>query len=69
MPISARNSPRPPAAINSTSGTDDVVELVDSNLFAARLDERVPADVERMLNRMLVLGQETAIFIAPPGSF
>ena len=50
-------------------GLDDVVELVDSNLFAARLDERVPADVERMLNRMLVLGQETAIFIAPPGSF
>jgi hypothetical protein len=53
----------------SALGLDDVVALVDSNMFAARVDERVPADVERMLNRMLTLGQETAIFIAPPGSF
>ena len=43
--------------------------LVDTNLMGARLDPRLPAGVEDMLVRMLVLGEETAVFIAPPGSF
>lgn len=50
-------------------GLDDVAAMMDTNLFGARLDARIPADVERMLVRMLVLGEETAVFIAPPGSF
>ncbi|HQZ36394.1 MAG TPA: hypothetical protein PK020_18350 [Ilumatobacteraceae bacterium] len=50
-------------------GLDDVVAMIDSNLFSARIDPRVPGDVERMLVRMLVLGEETAVFIAPPGTF
>jgi len=35
----------------------------------ARLDPRLPDGVEAQLARMLVLGEETAVFIAPPGSF
>lgn len=51
------------------AGLDDVVEMVDSNLFGASLDPRVPADTEHKMARMLVLGQETAVFIAPAGTF
>ena len=47
----------------------NVAALVDTNLMGARLDPRLPAGVEDMLVRMLVLGEETAVFIAPPGSF
>jgi hypothetical protein len=48
---------------------DDVAALVDSNLMGARLDPHLPAGVEERLVRMLLLGEETAVFIAPPGSF
>ena len=48
---------------------DELVELVDSNLFGARIDPRLPSGVEEMLARMLVLGEETAVFIAPAGTF
>ncbi|MGB8859323.1 MAG: hypothetical protein WCC60_08705 [Ilumatobacteraceae bacterium] len=51
------------------AGLDDVAALVDSNLMGARLDPRLPPGVESKLVRMLVLGEETAVFIAPPGSF
>ena len=50
-------------------GLDDVVELVDTNLFGASLDPRVPVATEQKMARMLVLGQETAVFLAPPGTF
>ena len=53
----------------TAAGLDDVAALVDTNLMGARLDPRLPAGVEDMLVRMLVLGEETAVFIAPPGSF
>lgn len=51
------------------AGLDDVAALVDTNLMGARLDPRLPAVAEPMLVRMLVLGEATAVFIAPPGSF
>ena len=51
------------------AGLADVVALVDTNLMLARLDPRLPDGVEAQLARMLVLGEETAVFIAPPGSF
>jgi hypothetical protein len=53
----------------TSAGLDDVVEMVDSNLFGASLDPRVPAATEHKMARMLVLGQETAVFIAPAGTF
>ncbi len=51
------------------AGLDDVAAMVDSNLFGASVDPRLPAGVEAELARMLVLGEETAVFIAPPGTF
>ena len=51
------------------AGMDDVAAMVDTNLFGASLNPALPAGVEPMLARMLVLGEETAVFIAPPGTF
>ena len=48
---------------------DDVAGLVDTNLFGASIAPGLPAGVEPMLARMLVLGEETAVFVAPPGTF
>ena len=56
-------------ALLHEAGLDDVAALVDTNLMGARLDPRLPAVAEPMLVRMLVLGEATAVFIAPPGSF
>ena len=50
------------------AGLDDTAALVDSNLMGASLDPNLPSGVEAKLVRMLVLGEETAVFIAPPGS-
>lgn len=47
-------------------GLDDLVPLVDDNLFAASVDERVSDRAERGMARMLQLGDRTAVFIAPP---
>ncbi|MEN9645432.1 MAG: hypothetical protein RL238_2101 [Actinomycetota bacterium] len=51
------------------AGLDDLVEMVDTNLFGASLDPRLPTAIEQKMARMLVLGQETAVFLAPPGTF
>jgi hypothetical protein len=48
-------------------GLDDLVPLVDSNLFGASIDERISRGLEERMARMLLLGQETAVFIAPAG--
>jgi hypothetical protein len=47
----------------------DLAALVDTNLFLVSTDPRLPPGVEAKLTRMLVLGEETAVFIAPPGTF
>jgi hypothetical protein len=51
-----------------TDGFDDLVTMVDTNLFAASIDERVSDRAEQLMARMLELGQPTAVFIAPPGA-
>jgi hypothetical protein len=48
---------------------DDLVPLVDGNLFGASIDERVPGHAQRLMTRMLELGDRTAVFIAPPNTF
>jgi hypothetical protein len=48
---------------------DDLVPLVDDNLFGASIDERVPDHAQRLMTRMLELGDRTAVFIAPPDTF
>jgi hypothetical protein len=50
-------------------GMPDVVELLDTNLFLASTDPRLPAGVEAKLTRMLELGEESAVFVAPAGTF
>jgi hypothetical protein len=47
-------------------GLDDLVPLVDGNLFGASIDERVSDRAQRWMTRMLELGEPTAVFIAPP---
>lgn len=49
-------------------GLGDLVPMLDTNLFGASLDPRLPADVERRLSEMLVLGIESAVFVVPPGT-
>ena len=49
------------------AGLDELVELVDTNLFGASLDPRLPANVQRAMARMLIIGQPAAVFIAPLG--
>jgi hypothetical protein len=47
-------------------GLDDVAALVDTNLFGASLDPRIsPGDLAD-LTELLDLGQQAAVFIAPP---
>jgi hypothetical protein len=56
-------------ALLRAANLDDIVATIDTNLFGARVDPRLPAGVEPMLARMLVLGEETAVFIAPAGTW
>jgi hypothetical protein len=44
-------------------GLDDLVALVDENLFAVPIDPRLTLTLERKALRLLELGQPTAIFI------
>ncbi len=46
-------------------GLDDLLVTVDSNLFGVQLDPRVPPQLQRVVDRMLVLGQPEAVFILP----
>jgi hypothetical protein len=49
------------------SGLDDLVPIVDTNLFGVRTDPRLSQRVRDDAARLLLLGQETAVFIGPPG--
>jgi hypothetical protein len=42
-----------------------LLSSVDFNLFGVQLDPAVPTDLQRIVNRMLEIGQETAVFIVP----
>lgn len=50
------------------AGLDELVPLVDGNLFGASIDARLPPEVEDRLARMLDLGLPTAVFVSPPGT-
>ncbi len=51
-----------------SDGLDDVVPLVDDNLFAASIQHAVPPSTRKLMARMLDLGEPTSVFIAPPGT-
>jgi hypothetical protein len=48
------------------AGLDDVIPVVDGNLFGASIDPRLSDRAQRWIVRMLELGEPTAVFIAPP---
>ncbi len=45
---------------------DALAEAVDFNLFSVQTDPAVPIELQRIVDRMLKLGQETAVFLVPP---
>ena len=49
-------------------GLGELADAMDLNLFGVQLDQRVPRKVNVLIDKMLQLGQPTAIFIAPPGT-
>lgn len=49
-------------------GRNDLIDILDINLFGTSLDPDLPDDVLDDLARMLVLTAPVAVFIAPPGS-
>lgn len=54
------------AAELSAAGLDDLVTLVDTNLFGLDIDERIPPDTKELTTRMIALGQPAAVFLGPP---
>jgi hypothetical protein len=50
-----------------STGLEDLVPSVDTSLFSMDLDPRLSAESRALIRRMLFLGQETAVFIGPPG--
>jgi hypothetical protein len=49
-------------------GRDDLVALLDTNLFGLQLDPAVAPALQRKVDRMLELGTPIAVFILPPGA-
>ncbi len=56
-------------ALLADAGRDDLIDLVDTNLFGVTLQLDLPSGVLDRVSRMLLLGQETAVFVASPGTF
>lgn len=51
----------------TAAGLDDLVPLIESNLFGVQVDPRVPPELQSKVNRMLELGTPTAVFVVPVG--
>jgi len=49
-------------------GREDLVAMVDGNLFGASLEPDLPRDIVDDMSEMLLLGEPVAVFLAPPGS-
>jgi hypothetical protein len=49
-------------------GLDELVVLVDTNLFGLNIDQRISPEAQTISSRMIRLGQGTAVFLAPPGA-
>ena len=52
----------------ATTGVDDLVPLVDTNLFGLNIDQRISDTTRTLSARMIRLGQETSVFLGPPGT-
>ena len=47
------------------AGLEDVTAIIDTNLFGAAVDDRVPDVTRRLLDEMLAIGTPTAVFVLP----
>ena len=52
----------------AATGVDDLVPLVDTNLFGLNIDQRISDTTRTLSARMIRLGQETSVFLGPPGT-
>ena len=52
----------------TSAGLDDLVELVDSNLFGLDISERIPPATKELTTRMIAIGQPTSVFLGPPNT-
>jgi hypothetical protein len=52
----------------AAAGLDDLVPVVDGNLFGASLDPRLDDETHQRMGRMLDLGIPISVFVAPPGT-
>ena len=50
----------------AAEGLDELVPLVDTNLFGISVDTRLSAADHADLARLIELGQPMSVFIAPP---
>lgn len=48
-------------------GLDDLIPLMDTNLFGINIDLRISNTARVISSELIRLGQETAVFIGPPG--
>jgi hypothetical protein len=48
-------------------GLDDLIPLIETNLFGLNVDLRISAEARLVSGEMIRLGQQTAVFIGPPG--
>lgn len=48
-------------------GLDDLIALMDTNLFGINIDLRISNTARVISSELIGLGQETAVFIGPPG--
>ncbi len=49
----------------SDAGLNDLIELVDTNLFGLDIDERIPPGTKALTTQMIALGQPAAVFVGP----
>ena len=47
------------------AGQAELLSLIGTNLFGLQLDPRVSPELQRVVNRMLELGQPEAVFVSP----
>lgn len=48
------------------AGLEDLLSLIDENLFGLQLDPRVAPEIQAMVDEMIRIGVPTAVFVLPP---
>ncbi|MFK7919518.1 MAG: hypothetical protein AB8G14_15695 [Ilumatobacter sp.] len=51
-----------------SDGLEDLVDLVDTNLFGLNVDQRISPEAQALTSQMSALGQPAAVFLGPPNT-